>query len=327
MRFTAIADTDIGISRRTNQDSILLKHAESELGEILFAVICDGMGGLSKGELASATVVRAFSKWFDEELPYELMNIDMQIIGERLSCLLKKLNSKILEYGQSIHEKMGTTFTGILFIENEYVIVHVGDSRIYHVRTEVKQLTMDHTYVSREVIRGTMTNEQARVDKRRNILLQCVGASTKVDPQIITGTVQEGTYMICSDGFYHNITENEMCEYLDSTRLMNKNNMRSNIKYLIDETKHRQEKDNISIILVKAEKGLFHIFPVLKKRFKKKKAEPVVEKENEIEIEDENTTELLTGKAQEENAGYVRERMKMKVFKEIMIVHINETIK
>ena len=65
MHFIATADTDIGISKDTNQDSALIKHAKSDGKEVLLAVVCDGMGGLSKGELASATVVRAFAKWFD----------------------------------------------------------------------------------------------------------------------------------------------------------------------------------------------------------------------------------------------------------------------
>lgn len=81
MRFAATADTDIGISKNTNQDSVLIKHASYDGGEVLLAVICDGMGGLARGELASATVIRAFAKWFDEELPYELENVDLKVIG------------------------------------------------------------------------------------------------------------------------------------------------------------------------------------------------------------------------------------------------------
>ena len=88
MRFIATADTDIGISKDTNQDSVLIKHATVDGEEILLAVVCDGMGGLSKGELASATVIRAFSKWFDEELPFELENVDLQVIGSKWSLLL-----------------------------------------------------------------------------------------------------------------------------------------------------------------------------------------------------------------------------------------------
>ena len=71
MRYTATADTDVGISRATNQDSVLIKHAAAEGVEVLMVIICDGMGGLSKGELAGATVIREFARWFDEDLPFE----------------------------------------------------------------------------------------------------------------------------------------------------------------------------------------------------------------------------------------------------------------
>ena len=117
MHYIATADTDIGISKDTNQDSVLIKHAKADGEEILLAVICDGMGGLSKGELASATVIRAFAKWFDEELPYELDHVDLQVIGAKWSLLLKELNAKILEYSRENGiEGVGTTFSGILFV-------------------------------------------------------------------------------------------------------------------------------------------------------------------------------------------------------------------
>jgi len=254
MRFMATADTDIGISKSTNQDSVLIKHAATDDGEVLLAVVCDGMGGLSKGELASATVIRAFSKWFDEELPFELEKLDMQIIGAKWSLLLKELNIQIQEYSSAKKiDGVGTTFSGILFAGNQYVIGHVGDTRIYHIGSNIAQLTADQTFVAREVSRGVMTAEQAKTDKRRNLLLQCIGASKVVEPQIIYGKAETGAYMLCSDGFRHEITEVEMYESLNPINLMNKEAMHNNAKYLIEQVKRRDEKDNISVVLIKAE--------------------------------------------------------------------------
>lgn len=254
MRFIATVDTDIGVSKNTNQDSALIKHATVDGEEILLAVICDGMGGLSKGELASATVIRAFAKWFDEELPYELENVDLQIVGAKWSLLLKELNAQILEYSkQNGIEGVGTTFSGILFIGDRYVIGHVGDTRIYHIGASLTQLTTDQTFVAREISRGTMTLEQAKADKRRNLLLQCVGASKVVEPQIICGTTEKGAYILCSDGFRHEITEAEIYESLNPINLMNKDAMHNNAKYLIEQNKSREEKDNITVLLIKAE--------------------------------------------------------------------------
>ncbi len=254
MRFIATADTDVGISKSTNQDSIVMKHATSAVGEVLMAVVCDGMGGLSRGELASATVVRSFARWFDEELPFELENADMQVIGAKWSLRLKELNTKLLEYSKNRQEdKMGTTFSGILLIGNQYVITHVGDSRVYHIGERMTQLTTDQTFVAREVSRGNLTPEQARVDKRRNLLLQCVGASRTVEPQVICGTVEKGAYMLCSDGLRHEVTEDEMYVTLAPGKLTNKSVMHRQAKRLIEQVKAREEKDNISIVLIKVE--------------------------------------------------------------------------
>lgn len=254
MRYKATADTDIGISKNTNQDSVLIKHASTEIGEVLLAVVCDGMGGLEKGEFASATVIRAFSKWFDEELPFELESVDMQVIGAKWSLLLKELNVQIMEYSREHRiDGVGTTFSGILFVDGQYVIGHVGDTRVYHIGSSLTQLTTDQTFVAREISRGTLTPEQAKTDKRRNMLLQCIGASKVVEPQIIWGRAEKGAYMLCSDGFRHEITESEIYESLNPINLMNKDAMHSNARYLIDQVKRREEKDNISVILIKAE--------------------------------------------------------------------------
>lgn len=253
MKYLVVADTDIGIRKQTNQDSLLVKYGNSEVGEVLLAVICDGMGGLDKGEVASATVIREFARWFHEDLPYELETLDMQVIGGKWSLMLKELNVKIAEYGKKINSRLGTTFTGILMAGNEYAAVHVGDSRLYHISTTIKQMTKDQTFVAREVSRGTLTAEQARTDKRRNMLLQCIGASAKLEPDIMTGRIEKGVYMLCTDGFRHEISEREMFENLNPDVLRNKDIMQKKARYLIDQIKLRQEKDNISVILIKAD--------------------------------------------------------------------------
>ena len=254
MRYVATADTDIGTTKNTNQDSILIKHAVTRAGqEVLMAIVCDGMGGLAKGELASATVIQAFSRWFDEELPYEIGHGDMRVIGAKWSILLKDLNVKIQGYSEKLGESLGTTFSGILMTGNVYVSAHVGDSRVYQISSGMNQLTTDQTFVAREVRRGNMTPEQAKKDKRRSLLLQCVGASKRMEPEILCGETQKGAYMICSDGFRHEITADEMYESLNPVNFVSKASMHSNAKYLIELVKSRRERDNISVVLIKVD--------------------------------------------------------------------------
>ena len=252
MRYTVAAETDIGIRKSINQDSLLVKHAETESGEILLAVVCDGMGGLDKGELASATVIQRFATWFEQELPKELVHPDLAVIAQKWELMIKELNTKIGNYGQRQRVQLGTTVTAILCVGDRYLILHVGDTRLYFLEeTTIHQLTTDHTFIAREIKRGTMTFEQAKVDKRRNMLLQCVGASAQVEPEMLYGNIRSGVCLLCSDGFRHEIGEAEMLQTLHASVLKDQKTMKTQLHHLIELVKQRKERDNISAILVK----------------------------------------------------------------------------
>ena len=253
MHFTIAADTDVGISKKINQDSFIIKKALIGNSEIVMAIICDGMGGLSKGELASATVIEVFSDWFDDNILYEFENINLEIIGEKWSLLIKKLNSEINEFGKDRGIRLGTTFTGALFVDEKYVVVHVGDSRLYHIGTKLSQITKDQTFIARAIENGELTENEAKNDSRRNVLLQCVGASKFVEPEIILGITQEKGYLFCSDGFRHVITDEEIYTSLNKVVKGNKKAMSMQIRKLIDLIKSRKEKDNITAIYIKVE--------------------------------------------------------------------------
>ena len=252
MKYTVAAETDMGIKKSVNQDSVLVKHAETELGEIVLTVVCDGMGGLDKGELASATVIRGFANWFEQELPTELAHPDLSVIAQKWKLMLKELNEKISSYGQRQRAQLGTTVTAILCLNDQYLVVHVGDSRLYFLDdTAIHQLTTDHTFIARELKKGTMTLEQAKVDKRRNMLLQCVGASAQVEPEILYGKIKRGVFLLCSDGFRHEISEAEIFQTLHAGVLPDQKMMKKQLHHLIELVKQRQERDNISAILIK----------------------------------------------------------------------------
>ncbi len=254
MRFITAADTDIGIAKSTNQDSICIKIAETPQGRVGLVLICDGMGGLAKGELASATVIRAFSDWFERELPAMLPKWSWEKLSMVVEQLLQEQNHKIMRYGERSHVQLGTTVTGMLMIGDAFLQFHIGDTRLYHITEEITQLTHDHTFIQREMDRGNMTPEQAKRDPRRNVLLQCVGASKSIEPEIRTGTLRNGTnYLLCSDGFRHVISEEEMLRCLNPQEICTQEHMQTQLRMLIDGIKKRGEKDNISAILIRPE--------------------------------------------------------------------------
>lgn len=255
MKYIGSAVTDIGTTKEINQDSICVKIGYTKQGEpVAFLLICDGMGGLKKGELASATVIRFFSTWFEEELPMKIGEYSMEELSRDYYQKIREINQKILRYGKKAGVRLGTTMSAILIIKDQYMIGQVGDTRVYRISKKVEQITEDQSFVAREVKRGLMTEEQAKKDPRRNMLLQCIGFSEKVVPDFYFGTVHAGeVFMICSDGLWHNITQKEWMKHLNPKQLINEKVMCEKSKSLIELVKKRNEKDNISIALLKVE--------------------------------------------------------------------------
>ena len=251
MNFVGTAVTDIGIVKKTNQDSACIKIAKTpQQGEIAMAIICDGMGGLAKGELASKTVIERFANWFEKELPKRLKSFTWEALKAEWTKMIKEQNFKILEYGKSEGINLGTTFSAILIIGDKYMIAHVGDSRIYRIKDTIEQLTEDQTFIARELKKGTMTPEQAAVDKRSNMLLQCVGASKEVEPAFYFGNISPSTmFMLCSDGFRHVLSNEELLANFQPN--ITPEQMQQNSEQLVQTVKSRNERDNITVALLK----------------------------------------------------------------------------
>ena len=253
MNYIISANSDIGIKKSTNQDNLFVKVFNTPTGKMTLAVLCDGMGGLQKGEVASAVVIDAFNDWAINQLSVlSTAKIDKDVITEQWNDIVQQMNTRIMDYGKSIGINLGTTCVALLLTDYGYFVMNVGDSRIYEISDTLVQLTNDQTLVAREVSLGKLTPEQAEKDPRRSILLQCVGASKVVKPEFIFGdTIQDCVYMLCSDGFRHEITPEEIQSYFNPSQLVNTDVMEKNILTLIEENKSRLEQDNISVITIR----------------------------------------------------------------------------
>lgn len=253
MNFIVSANTDIGITKSTNQDSLSVKVINTPQGRMSFAILCDGMGGLDKGEVASASVIRAFDNWVHNKLPALCdAPIEDSVLRAQWSQILEEQNKIIGSYGSRQGTRMGTTAVIMLLTQTRYYIMNVGDSRAYEIMDSLKQITEDQTFVAREVALGNMTKEQAEKDERRSVLLQCVGASDEVYPDMFFDDVKaNAVYMLCSDGFRHEISADEIYEKLQPNGLFDENTMNQRVAELIELNKQRQERDNISVVMVR----------------------------------------------------------------------------
>ena len=176
MRYLSAFYTDIGTQKKSNQDSLLIQEANTATGTTLLAVLCDGLGGLQKGEIASAERIKAFSAWFQYQYPVLLnQRFTAYVLRERWSQLVSETHRKLTAYGKTRGLSLGTTVEAVLFCEKRYYVFHIGDCRVYKKTGVLQQITKDQTYIQQEMDYGRMTLEEAIKDPKRNMLLQCVG--------------------------------------------------------------------------------------------------------------------------------------------------------
>lgn len=247
--------TDQG-QKKANQDSLICMEARTSIGEVVFAAVCDGMGGLEKGELASAELVRALERWFCEELPVIVRNgLSEESLYGSWHTITTEVNKKLITYGERNHIEsgIGTTLSGILLAGNMFYVVHVGDSRIYAItENEVTCLTKDHTLAMDKVDEGTLSIENMEKDPRRSILTRCVGAVDDCNPDFFSGIAYpETVFLTCSDGFRHLLSYQEIQAQMCPGKQRTQEELERNIKVLIRENLQRGERDNITVVAVR----------------------------------------------------------------------------
>lgn len=253
MEFYMAAKSDVGKVKKINQDSYCMKSAATAIGNLVMTVICDGMGGLKKGEVASSRVMLAFQNWFDNRLPKLIGNFRIELVKEEWASLVAQENCGILDFSRQQNLRMGTTLTAVLFVDKYLLLCcHVGDSRLYRIEETITQLTKDHTWVAREVRENRLTLEEARVHPNRNMLLQCIGVTPQVQADyFVQPLAPEETYLLCSDGFRHRISAEEIAVFLSPERLTGEEEISSRIEEMIQINMCRGERDNITAIVIK----------------------------------------------------------------------------
>lgn len=250
MDFFVSGLTDVG-KRASNQDNYSARVISINGAQFALLVLCDGMGGFEKGELASSSVVGIFEKWLEESFPviYK-QGLSDDIIRNEWISLINRANAGILQFSESNNIRMGTTLTAVLLTSKRYYAVNVGDSRIYEIGYSVKQISKDHSLVAREVELGKITEEEALVDKRRNVLLQCIGGAATVSPDFYFGTPNNGTkILLCSDGFWHDVKKEELVTNIGVLNVINKEILETALNGLLSLIKGRGETDNISALI------------------------------------------------------------------------------
>lgn len=200
-KINAFVDSRIG-GRKENQDSAGFK--DTALGAVI--VVCDGMGGVNGGRMASSLAVTTILETIDAAP----RGTDRRGI---LTKAIRKANENIIAYGleHPSYAGMGTTVTAIIVSDYSVTAAYVGDSRIYQLRGKNKVFrTFDHSMVFEMVKRKALTEEQARLSAQSNVILKALGVSENVDPDVFELPYQKGDrFILCSDGFWGAMPEED----------------------------------------------------------------------------------------------------------------------
>ena len=213
MELIAAGKTDTGIVRSNNEDNFIVDEKRGLL------VVADGMGGHNAGEVASKMVVSIISdhlsgrqKFFGE------YNNSYSPSTNNLNSALRLANSAVLEAaeGSPQLQGMGTTVVAVIICGNRLSIAHIGDSRVYLVRSgNIEQLTDDHSLVNEQVKRDLITREEAAISATKNYLTKAMGISAEMEADLSELTLLAGDILLlCTDGLSNMITDEIMMKII-----------------------------------------------------------------------------------------------------------------
>lgn len=198
------------IGQRTNQEDTIVQWDNR-----LF-VLCDGMGGHEKGEVASQTICQSLVKWFENNIKDNTFSSDL------LHVALEQAYSELDRYDNASLRKMGTTLT-LLYTHSEGVTAaHMGDSRIYHIRPNVGILyqSLDHSLVFDLFQSGEISYDEMKNFAQKNIVTRAMtpGKENRMLPELIHITdIQPGDYFyMCTDGMLEQMNNNQLVASLSS---------------------------------------------------------------------------------------------------------------
>lgn len=193
--------TDIGKVRTNNEDqALVILNAD---GEVLL-IVCDGMGGANKGDLASKTAVASLSEAFHLKKKNLFKSQDQWWITKAI----KEANSKIYSLAEQdpVYKGMGTTIVAVLISGTRILVANIGDSRGYMDDGKtLTQLTEDQTYVQYLVTTGKITPEAALSHPDRHVLMNALGIYPSVSLCIKFFPYHGESLLLCTDGLYNQV--------------------------------------------------------------------------------------------------------------------------
>jgi len=247
-KIRCVGMTDTGKVREHNEDTIATD------GDIGLLVLADGMGGYNAGEVASGIAVKTVLNLIREQVEREdLTVLDKDTGMTRPSIILRdainRANKIIYQTARSQPqcEGMGTTIVAALFFDNRVSIAHVGDSRMYRLRSDrFEQVTMDHSLLQELVDRGFYSAEEAQRAANKNYVTRALGVEPNVEVELQEAVVHKGdVYVLCSDGLSDMVEDDDIHLTISTFSA----NLDTVAKQLIQLANDNGGRDNVSAVM------------------------------------------------------------------------------
>lgn len=238
------AKTDRGLCRNVNQDAA----AAFVQGDLGLFVLSDGMGGHSRGELASAWIVKGFEEYWKNLLTMQLP--DFQDLVAQVRQQLYLMNGQIQEcYNQG--QICGATAAVLLISGSCYAVLSVGDSRIYTCAGgKCSILTVDDIWDTLPSTISAFTPEQIVLHENHGKLVQAVGPQPRLNIHIRTDKLRRGqVFLLCSDGLFIFCDEEWLGKKLRGAK--NEITLRQTLETYFEEVFRQGAGDNVTAILVR----------------------------------------------------------------------------
>jgi serine/threonine protein phosphatase PrpC len=263
------AKTDIGMVRQNNEDNLYVMENSGLL------VVADGMGGHASGEVASRIAIDVIKGYFDAQ------KAGKQLLAgsyrDEFSEATNQLCSAIYLANQAVFEAsrgnvqwhgMGTTIAAVLITGKRLSIAHVGDSRVYLIRSgNIEQLTDDHSMVSEQVKQDIITREQARESEMKNILTRAIGVGEDVNVDLgELSLFDNDALVLCTDGLTNMVDDDEIISTVTAF-----DDPSEVCERLVDMANKNGGKDNVTVIIAKLVKKnkLIYFLSRLRKWFRR----------------------------------------------------------
>ena len=230
--------TDIGMVREVNQDYVFV--TEAPIGNLPnLLVVADGMGGHRAGEYASRLAV--------EVLKQELAASTEESPEAMMKNAITRANERVLEAARQDAKLsgMGTTLVAATVIDRTLYFANVGDSRLYLLSDDIKQLSKDHSLVQEMVRLGGINQEEAKSHPDKNIITRAIGAKDDVDIDFYEYRLKKGDIILmCTDGLSNMVEDEEMLHIVKCSR-----DVVEAVEQLIERAKEHGGSDNIGVIV------------------------------------------------------------------------------